>query len=373
MAYEIPYFSFDKINSDTGKDLSLAFRELLDSNWYILGRRLAAFENEFAEYIGVKYAIGVGNGFDALRISLQSLNLKKDDEVILPSLTFIATLLAVIHAGAKPVLADVNPETFIMDYGSVKSLIGIKTKAIIPVHLYGYPVGVPGIIKHAREKGIVVVEDFAQSVGAEIEGEKTGSFGQINAASFYPTKTLGALGDGGIITTNDSKLADRCRTLRNYGFTDDGHHSTIGHNSRLDEMQAAFLSTKIRWLDIWNNERRSIAKKYRDNLSDIPGLKLPEYQRYALPAHHIFPVLCEKREALKKHLDAAGIETRIHYETPLHLQKSMRHLGYPKGSIPMAEKISERELSLPIYPGLTDDKINYISEMIYRFQRNQSG
>ena len=369
MSYEIPYFSFDKMNSDTGEDLSLAFREIMDSKWYILGRHLAAFENEFAEYVGVKHAIGVGNGFDALRISLESLGLKKDDEVILPSLTFIATLLAVIHAGAKPVLADVNPETFALDYRSVESLISPKTKAIIPVHLFGNPVDVHRIIKHTKEKEIVIIEDFAQSVGAEIEGGKTGSFGRINAASFYPTKTLGALGDGGIITTDVKKLADRCRSLRNYGFADNGKHNTIGYNSRLDEMQAAFLSTKILWLDIWINERSSIAEKYRDNLSGIPGLKLPEYQKSALPAHHIFPVLSKKREALRKHLNTAGIETRVHYGIPLHLHDSMRYLGYSKGSMPEAEKISERELSLPIYPGLTDNKINYICQTIDNFQR----
>jgi dTDP-4-amino-4,6-dideoxygalactose transaminase len=369
MSYEIPYFSFDKMNSDTGKDLSLAFREIMDSKWYILGRHLTAFENEFAEYIGINHAIGVGNGFDALRISLETLDLKKDDEVILPSLTFIATLLAVIHTGAKPVLADVNPKTFTMDYGSVKSLINPKTRVIIPVHLYGYPVDVQRIIKHTNERDIVIIEDFAQSVGAEIEGVKTGSLGRINAASFYPTKTLGALGDGGIITTDDEKLADRCRSLRNYGFTDDGKHNTIGYNSRLDEMQAAFLSIKIRWQDIWIKERRSIAEKYRDNLSGIPGLKLPEHQRSALPAHHIFPVLSKKREALRKHLQSAGIETRVHYGTPLHLFDSMRYLGYPKGSMPEAEKISERELSLPIYPGLNEEKINFICEQIDKFQR----
>ncbi len=369
MAYEIPYFSFDKINSDSGEDLSLAFREILDSKWYILGHHLDAFENRFAEYIGVDYAVGVGNGFDALRISLESLGLKKGDEVILPSLTFIATLLAVIHAGAKPVLADVNPRTFTMDYGSVESLISPRTKVIIPVHLYGNPVDVQGIIKHIKDRKIVILEDFAQSVGAEIKGRKTGSLGRVNAASFYPTKTLGALGDGGIITTNDKKIAERCRSLRNYGFTDDGKHKVIGYNSRLDEIQAAFLSAKIHWLDLWINERMSVADKYRDNLSGIPGLTLPQYQRSTLPAHHIFPVLCKNREALRKHLQAAGIETRVHYETPLHLEKSMRYLGYSKGSFPVAEQISQQELSLPIYPGLSDDKINFISETINRFQR----
>lgn len=369
MSYEIPYYSFDKINSDTEEDLRLKFKKLLDSKWYILGRHLNDFEKEFAEYIGIEYAIGVGNGFDALRISLEALNLKKDDEVIIPSLTFIATLLAVIHAGAKPVLADVNPETFVMDHKSIESLIGPKTKAIIPVHLYGYPVDIREITNSNVGKEIAVIEDFAQSVGAEVDGKKTGSLGRINAASFYPTKTLGALGDGGIITTNDRKLAERCRSLRNYGFTDDRLHKEIGYNSRLDELQAAFLSSKIPWLDIWNNERRSIAEKYKENLTGIPGLKLPDYQGNILPVYHIFPLLCEKRDALQKHLKTAGIETMVHYRIPLHLQKSLRHLGYPKGSMPVSEKISDTELSLPIYPGLSDNRIGYICEMIYRFQR----
>jgi dTDP-4-amino-4,6-dideoxygalactose transaminase len=373
MPFEIPYFSFDKINSDIKEELSLSFREILDSEWYILGRHLTDFENEFAQYIGVRYAIGVGNGFDALRISLEALSLKKDDEIILPSLTFIATLLAVIQAGGRPVLADVDPDTFIMDYRSIESLIGPKTKAIIPVHLYGFPVDVPEIIRQTCNKEIVVIEDFAQSVGAEIGGEKTGSLGLINAASFYPTKTLGALGDGGIITTNDRKLAQKCRSLRNYGFTEKGQHELIGYNSRLDEIQAAILSKKIPWLDIWNNERRSLAEKYKANLSCIPGLELPDYDRNVLPAHHIFPVLCKKREALKKHLSSVGIETLVHYRIPLHRHSSMLHLGYSKGSMPVAEKISDMELSLPIYPGLSDDKVNYICEMIESFQRKQGG
>jgi len=367
MSYKIPYYSFDKINSDIEEDLSLTFKKLVDSKWYILGRHLRYFENEFAEYIGVKHAIGVGNGFDALRISLDTLDLKKDDEVILPSLTFIATILAVIHAGARPILADVNPETFVIDYKTVESLIGPKTKVIIPVHIYGYPCNIPEIVENTKDKGIVVIEDFAQSVGAEIDGKKTGSLGQINGASFYPTKTLGALGDGGIITTNDKNLADICLSLRNYGFTSKDQHKVIGYNSRLDELQAALLSVKIPWLDIWNNERRSIAAKYTDNLSNIPGLRLPNYKRNTLSAYHIFPILSKQRDELKKHLKASGIETLVHYRTPLHLQHSMIHLGYNKGSIPVAEKIASMQLSLPIYPGLSDDKIDFISEMIHIF------
>ncbi len=367
MSYKIPYFSFDKINSDIEEELNRTFKKLVDSKWYILGRYLRYFEIEFAEYIGVRHAIGVGNGLDALRISLDTLDLKKDDEVILPSLTFIATILGVIHAGARPILADVNPETFVIDYKSIESLIGPKTKAIIPVHLYGYACNISEIVEKTKEKGIVVIEDFAQSVGAEIDGKKTGSFGQINGASFYPTKTLGALGDGGIITTNNKKLADKCLSLRNYGFTAENQHKVIGYNSRLDELQAALLSVKIPWLDIWNKERRSIAEKYKDNLSSIPGLRLPNYKKNAQSVYHIFPILIERRDGLKKHLKAAGIETKVHYRIPLHLQHSMVYLGYNKGRMPVTENITEMQLSLPIYPGLSDEKVDYISEMIYRF------
>lgn len=367
MPYKIPYFSFDKMNSDTEEDLNLAFKKLLDSKWYILGRHLEDFEEEFAKYIGVNYAIGVGNGFDALRISLEALSLKKDDEVILPSMTFTATLLAVIHAGAKPVFADVNPDTFVIDYKSIESQIGSKTKAIIPVHLYGYPCNTKEIIENTKDKEIFVVEDFAQSVGAEIEGKKAGSFGQINGASFYPTKTLGALGDGGIISTDDKKLADKCRALRNYGITKEVQYNLTGYNSRLDELQAAFLSVKLPWLDIWNNERRSIAERYKNNLSCISGLRLPNYEKNTLPVYHIFPILCQRRDALKRHLIASGIETLVHYRIPLHLQDNIKNLRYNKGSIPVTEKIADMQLSLPIYPGLSADKIDFISEMIHRF------
>jgi dTDP-4-amino-4,6-dideoxygalactose transaminase len=316
MERKIPYFSFEKVNSDIGDGLNKTFKSLINSKWYILGDQLEAFENSFAEYVNVKHAIGVGNGFDALRIALGALSLKADDEVILPGFTFIA----------------------IMDLSA--------------------------------EKEIYVMEDYAQAVGAGIDGYKTGSFGHINAASFYPTKTLGAFGDGGIITTNDRKLAEKCRSLRNYGFKDKKHHMLIGFNSRLDELQAAFLATKISFLDRWINERRKIAFKYVEKLSDISGLTLPVFAKNTSPAYHIFPIRIKKRNALKKYLEAEGIGTMIHYEIPPHLQPSMKYLGYKQNSFPITEEIVSTELSLPIYPGLTDTDINYIAERIINFMNS---
>ena len=370
MDCRIPYFSFEKINQDIQCDLEKTFHSVVDSRWYILGKRLQSFENIFAKYINVKHAIGVGNGMDALRISLEALNMKSDDEVIIPSFTFMATLLAVVHAGAKPVLADVNPDTCLLDTASINRCLTLKTKVILPVHLYGYPCNMKEINEMAASLDIYVIEDYAQSVGAEVGGLKTGSFGQINATSFYPTKTLGALGDGGMITTNDGFLAERCRVLRNYGFEDKIHHQLIGYNSRLDELQAALLATKMKYLDKWIDERKSIALNYLEKLNELPGLKLPLYSVDTKPSYHIFPVRLRNRDALKEYLRKAGIGTMVHYNIPPHLQDSMQHLGYGINSFPVAEEIARTELSLPIYPGLTDTDIGYIVSKISEFLRS---
>ena len=370
MDCRIPFFSFEKINQDIQGDLETAFHSVIDSKWYILGNCLQSFENKFAQYINVKHAIGVGNGMDALRISLEALDLKPDDEIIIPSFTFIATLLAVIHSGAKPVLADVNPDNCVLDADSINRSITLKTKVILPVHLYGYPCNMKEIKEMAASLDIYVIEDYAQSVGAEVGGLKTGSFGQINATSFYPTKTLGALGDGGMITTNNGFLADRCRKLRNYGFEDKIHHKLIGYNSRLDELQAALLTSKMKYLDKWIDERKSIALNYLDKLNELPGLILPSYSEDTRPSYHIFPVRMKNRDALKEYLWDAGIGTMVHYSILPHLQDSMKHLGYGINSFPVAEEIARTELSLPIYPGLTDADIGYIASKIKEFFRS---
>ena len=367
MSYRIPYFSFEKINRDIQVDLENAFHQVINSKWYILGKYLQDFESTFAEYIHINNAIGVGNGLDALRISLVALDLQPEDEVILPSLTFVATLLAVIQAGARPVLADIDPETYVIDPECINRLITPKTRVIIPVHIYGYPCNMNKINELAASRGIYVLEDFAQSVGSEYFGQKTGSFGTLNATSFYPTKTLGAIGDGGMITTNSSTLAEKCRILRNYGFEDDSHHTLIGYNSRLDELQAALLGMKMVYLDRWIEERKTIADNYVKLLDGLPDLVLPSYSKHIKPSYHIFPIRTKKRNALQKYLKEAGIGTKSHYNILPHLQESMKYLGYGRNSFPVAEEIAKTELSLPIYPGLSKENVDHIAENIKEF------
>jgi dTDP-4-amino-4,6-dideoxygalactose transaminase len=367
MKRQIPYYSFEKINSDIREAFEEIFNAVMDSKWYILGKELESFENSFARYIRVKHAIGVGSGFDALRISLAALDLKENDEVILPSFTFIATLLAVIHSGAKPILVDVNPDTYVLDPQSLYPFINSRTKVIIPVHIYGYPCDMKEINAMANQKEIQVIEDYAQAVGSHIDGKKAGSFGFVNAASFYPTKTLGAIGDGGIITTNDEKIAHKCKTLRNYGFESKKQHKMIGYNSRLDELHAAFLSKKLQFLEKWIGERKSVALQYMEKLKDIPEIKLPDYSLDRSSAYHIFPIRSENRDQLRQYLQDQGICTLIHYEIPPHLQDSMKHLGYGEKSFPVTEEISKTQLSLPIYPGLSEDNIHFIAQKIQEF------
>jgi dTDP-4-amino-4,6-dideoxygalactose transaminase len=367
MKRRIPYFSFKKINSVILTDFECTFRNVLDSKWYILGKELEHFENSFARYLKVRHAIGVGSGLDALGIGLTAIGLKQDDEVILPSFSFIATILSVIHVGAKPVLVDVDPQTCVLNPHSIYPVIGPKTKVILPVHMYGYPCDMEEITKIADQNGIHIIEDNAQAVGAETNGRKTGSFGHINAASFYPTKPLGAIGDGGIITTNNEQMANKCRSLRNYGLLDKKHHHWIGYNSRLDELQAALLAIKLKYLDQWIEERRELAQKYMLRLKHIKEIKLPYYPPSKSPSFHIFPIRSDKRDALKKYLGGHNIDTMIHYEIPSHLQESMKYLGFKKGSFPVAEEICKTELSLPMYPGLSDDDIDFIADRIHDF------
>lgn len=367
MKTKIPYYSLAQINTDVREQLKGAFQSVINSNWYVLGQELELFEKKFAEYIHVKFAIGVGNGMDALRISLQALDLKSGDEVILPSLTYIATLIAVVQSGAKPVLVDINSDTCVLDPDLITERLTNRTRVILPVHLYGRPCPVPEMLHIARERNILVVEDYAQSVGAEINGSMTGSIGHINATSFYPTKTLGALGDGGMITTNEKKYAIICRSLRNYGFKDQKMHIRIGSNSRLDEIQAAFLMKKLVFLDHWIKQKKKIADTYIELLKDVEGIILPDFSGQIKPSYHIFPIRIKKRDALKTYLEQKGIETRIHYEVPMHMQKSMKFLGYKKGSFPVTEEIIRTEISLPIYPGLSDTHVEYIAENIREF------
>ena len=367
MPPNIPYFSFDQTNEDVKEDVYEIFQEVYNSKWFILGKYLDSFEKKFAEYIGVKYAIGVGNGYDALKISLKALGITESDEVILPAHTFIATLLPVIQLKARPILVDINPESLNIDVENLTRSINKRTKAILPVHLYGNPCNISEIIEIGNRHNIPVIEDYAQAIGATVGLKKAGSFGLINASSFYPTKTLGALGDGGIITTNDSKLQSTCRKLRNYGFTDKFHHEIIGFNSRLDEIQAGILLKKLIWLDKWIDDRERIAKHYTRRLEQIHHISLISPLYNSKSSYHIFPILCKKRNELKIHLENKGIETSVHYPIPIHFQKSIKFLNYKPGDFPVAEEVASQQLSLPLYPGLEPGDIDYICDQIIFF------
>jgi dTDP-4-amino-4,6-dideoxygalactose transaminase len=364
---KVPYTPFLHIHPGLKRDMLLEFERFYDAQDYILGAGLAIFEKEYAAFNRVKHAIGVGNGHDAIFIALKTLGIGQSDEVILPAHTFIATALAVQNAGARPVLADIHPDTLTIDPLDVERKINNRTRAIIPVHLYGNPCDMTEMMMLAKNYQIPIIEDNAQAHGAEVNGRKTGSIGIINATSFYPTKNLGALGDGGMITTDNDELAAKARAWRNYGKTT--HYSEPGINSRLDEFQAAMLSVKLRHLTRWNSERMHIAEMYEERLQGVGDIRFQQTLPGAVNMRHIFPVISSKREDMKKYLAEKEIETLIHYEMPIHLQPSFSWLGYKKGDFPIAEYVCTSELSLPIYPGLGVAEINYVCESIRRFFR----
>lgn len=348
------------------KELRDAFERVFNASWYIEGKEDDNFQKAFASYCGTKYCIGVGNGLDALMIALKALNIGEGDEVIVPSNTYIATALAVTYVGATPVFVEPNIETFNINPELIEASITKKTKAIMPVHLYGQACDMDPIIKIAKKHNLKIVEDCAQAHGATYKGKKVGTFGDAAGFSFYPGKNLGALGDAGATVTDDEVLAKKIKALGNYGSDYKYHHIYKGNNSRLDELQAAFLSAKLPLLDKMNEERRRVANRY---LSEIKNEKviLPLVANDCVPVWHIFGVRCADRDALEKHLNEAGIGTNKHYPIPMHLQECYRELGFCEGDFPIAEEISKTELSLPMYYGITDEEINYIVEMINNF------
>jgi len=365
---KVPYIPFLHIHPELKREMLMEFERFYDTQDYILGTGLARFEKEYASFNHVKHAIGVGNGHDALLISMKVLGIGPGEEVIIPAHTFIATALAVQNAGAKPVLTDIHPETLNIDPLDVEKKISPMTRAIMPVHLYGNPCDMNALMILAKNHQIPIIEDNAQAHGAEIDERVTGSIGVINATSFYPTKNLGALGDGGMITTNDDELAAKARAWRNYGKTT--HFSEPGLNSRLDELQAVLLSIKLRHLAKWNNERMRIAEIYEERLRGIGNIRLQKSLPGALNMRHIFPIITSKRDQLKAYLSSKNIDTLIHYELPIHLQQSFEWLGHKKADFPIAETVCDSELSLPIYPGLGEVGVDYVCECIGGFFKN---
>jgi len=363
---KIPFVSFIPLEKELDHELRGAFDRVFTRSWYIEGEEDKAFEQAFAEYCGVKYAVGTGNGLDALMLALKSLGIGEGDEVIVPSNTFIATVLAVTYVGATPVFVEPDISTFNIDPSRIEDKITAKTKAIMPVHLYGQACDMDPVMEIAKKHSLYVVEDCAQAHGATYKGRKIGTFGDVAGFSFYPGKNLGALGDAGAVITNDKEIAEKVRALGNYGSDYKYHHIYKGNNSRLDELQAAFLAAKLPMLDKVNEERRRIAALYSAGIKNEKVI-LPVVREDCVPVWHIYAVRCAERDALEKHLADLEIKTNKHYPIPIHLQECYSDLGLGKGCLPIAEEISATELSLPLYYGMTDEQIQYVIDSVNSF------
>lgn len=362
----IPFLDLKSVQLAQAEELKAAFARVLESGRYILDEEVSLFEREYADYCGAAHCIGVANGLDALTLALCALDIGPGDEVIVPSNTYIATWLAVSHVGATPVPVEPDPRTANIDPSRLLAALTERTRALLPVHLYGQAADLEPILDFARGHGLKVVEDGAQAHGARYRGRRLGAHGDAVAWSFYPGKNLGALGDGGAVTTNDPELADRIRTLRNYGSRVKYHNEVIGYNSRLDELQAAFLRVKLARLDAANQRRAAIARRYLEELDNLEGLTLPTIAADCEAVWHLFVVRHKKRDELQKALAAADIGTVIHYPIPPHLQPAYAHLGLQRGDLPITEAMHEEVLSLPISPVQTDAQTTIVIEAVQR-------
>jgi dTDP-4-amino-4,6-dideoxygalactose transaminase len=347
---------------EIGADINEAISRVLRSGWFVLGNEVAQFEQEFSGYLGVKHALGVNSGSDALFLALKALGIDKTDEVITVSHTMVSTADAIVRCGATPVFVDIEPDTYCMDVERIEEKITERTKAILPVHLYGHPVELDRITQFAKRYELSVVEDACQAHGAEYKGKKVGSFGDIGCFSFYPTKNLGCYGDGGIVVTNDSDLAKNVEMLRNYGQSQRYHHDVVGINSRLDELQAAILRVKLRRLDVWNKTRRELAKYYTE-LLEPTDIKLPVEKGYAKHVYHQFVVQLSQRNELQRYLKRNGVQTQIHYPIPVHKQKAYEGVG-DSANLPVTEIACAEILSLPLFHTLTFDEVSRVGELI---------
>lgn len=363
----IQYLNLKRIHQNIQKELEEAYRAVLESQWFIDGSAVKRFESEFADFCGTKACVGVGNGLDALRLILMAYGIGAGDEVIVPANTFIATALAVTYVGARPVFVDADMETYNINLDKIEEKITKKTRAIIVVHLYGRTVNVKPIKALAQKYSLKIIEDAAQAHGAEMNNHKAGSLGDVAAFSFYPGKNLGALGDGGAITTDDLELADKIRALGNYGSYEKYHHVYQGCNSRLDELQAAFLFVKLPHLDRWNAERRMVAKKYASGIQNekvvLPNMPTDEKEH----VFHIYPILVSKRENFIQFLQKQGIMTNVHYPIPLMEQGAYKKLDERSAWYPVTEKICAQEVSLPLYPGMTEEEIDWVVKCVNEF------
>ncbi|MGB9980315.1 DegT/DnrJ/EryC1/StrS family aminotransferase [Methanobacterium sp.] len=358
----IPFVNFKREYNSINLELNQTLQKFLENGYYVLGEEGKKFEEEFSNYINSEYGVGVNSGSDALFLAIKSLGIGKGDEVITVSHTFMGTVAAIIRNNAKPVLVDIDPETYCIDPSAIENKITKNTKAILPVHLYGHPVDMDPILEITEKYGLYLVEDACQSHGSEYKGQKVGNFGDIGCFSFYPTKNLGTYGDGGMMVTDNEELAEKMRMLRNYGQAEKNYHKSIGINSRLDDMHAAILRLKLNYLDNWNNRRRKAAEIYDNIFSDLDIIK-PIEKNYAKHVYHLYVIMHEERDKIQQNLLENGIDSLVHYPLPVHKQEAYLKLGY-YSNLPVTEKISGKILSLPIHPWLSDDEITRIGDVV---------
>jgi dTDP-4-amino-4,6-dideoxygalactose transaminase len=363
----VPFLDLKPAYIELKEELDDAYQRVMSLGSFVLGQEVEAFENEFAELCEAKYCIGVANGLDALHLILRALEIGPGDEVIVPSNTYIATWLAVTYAGATPVPVEPDERTYNLDPARLQAAITTRTKAIMPVHLYGQPADMDRINEIAHGHGLTVIEDAAQAQGALYKGRRAGGLAHAAGFSFYPGKNLGALGDAGAVTTNSEQLGHKLRMLRNYGSERKYYNELKGFNSRLDELQAALLRVKLRKLEEWNERRKQVAERYLHGLKDVDALTLPYAPNEVVPVWHIFAVRHAKRDALQAYLSAAGIGSLIHYPVPPHLQRAYAEFNYTRGSFPVAEGMADELLSLPMGPHLSARDVDFVVAQIRSF------
>ncbi|MFA6378998.1 MAG: DegT/DnrJ/EryC1/StrS family aminotransferase [Candidatus Omnitrophota bacterium] len=367
---KVPFVDFLPQYQETKKEINLGLKSVFKKSNFILGQQVKDFENEFSQYSDARYGIGVNSGTDALHLALRALGVKEGDEVIVPAYTFIATALAVSYTGAKVVFADIEEDTFNLDPQGIRKAITPRTKAILPVHLYGQAANLNEILAIAKEKNIAVIEDCAQAHGALYQNKKVGSFGLAGCFSFYPTKGLGAFGDGGMIITRDEDFYKKVLMLRDYGRKDRYEHIIKGYNSRLDTLQAVVLSAKLKHFDRWNAMRQKAAQQYMKFLSQIKGVMTPLTRKDRTHVFQTFTIRVKNRDVVCQKMQDAGIGVLIHYPIPLHLQKAYEELGYKKGDFPVSEKVASEILSIPMFPHITNKQIEYVCKTLKDIVQN---
>ena len=361
---KVPFLDLKAHHAPLTEEFERAIREVIESSAFAGGPFVERFEEEFASFCGSSYAIGVGNGTDALWLALLALGIGEGDEVITVPNTFIATAEAITYCKARPVFVDVDPDTFTMNPAELEKSLTKKTKAIIPVHLFGQPADMDSILEFARANGLFVVEDAAQAHGAQYKGQKAGTMGDGGCFSFYPGKNLGAFGEAGAVVTNDPELRKQIQMLRDHGQSRKYYHSTMGWNCRMDGIQAAILSIKLSHLDKANSLRRKHALEYNQAFAGIDEVLTPFEAKYARHVYHVYAVRVQERDAVLRHLQEKGVGCAVHYPVPVHLQEAGRNLGYTKGAFPIAEKLADEFLSLPMFPELTEEQIEYVGRCV---------